>query len=139
MPEKVNLGAVHGDSVLEVVRTFEQASGQSVPYRIAPRRPGDVAAYYADASNSGSLPGWWARHNLANNAQMRGAGSKPAAVIYLHQRRVSFAFKMPVLFNGLGKSLDSIFMFATRRKNNPGIRCAISQRIRNFSPRYQNF
>ena len=126
MPEKVNLGAGHGDSVLEVVRTFEQASGQSVPYRIAPRRPGDVAAYYADASNSGSLPGWRARHNLANNAQMRGAGSRPAAVIYSHQRRISFAFKMPMFLYGLEKSLDSIFMFAVCRKNNSGIGCTVS-------------
>ena len=60
----VNLGAGHGYSVLEVVRAFELASGKSVPYRIAPRRPGDVAAYYADATQAGRLLGWSARHDL---------------------------------------------------------------------------
>ena len=38
MPEKVNLGAGYGDSVLEVMRAFEQASGQSELYRIVIRR-----------------------------------------------------------------------------------------------------
>lgn len=60
----VNLGAGHGHSVLEVVRAFEAASGQLIPYRIAPRRPGDVAAYYADPSAAARLLGWHAKHDL---------------------------------------------------------------------------
>ena len=44
----VNLGTGRGHSVLEVVRAYAAASGRPVPYRIAPRRPGDVAACYAD-------------------------------------------------------------------------------------------
>lgn len=62
----INLGAGQGHSVLEVVRTFENATGQSVPYRIAPRRPGDVAAYFADASQAAKLLDWRAQHNLAD-------------------------------------------------------------------------
>ncbi len=44
----VNLGTGRGYSVLEVVRAFERASGRPVPYEIVARRPGDVAACYAD-------------------------------------------------------------------------------------------
>ncbi len=45
-----NLGAGRGYSVLEVVKAFEQASGITIPYEIAPRRAGDLAEFYADAS-----------------------------------------------------------------------------------------
>lgn len=45
-----NLGAGKGTSVLEIVKAFEKASGKTVPYHIAPRREGDLAEYYADAS-----------------------------------------------------------------------------------------
>jgi len=47
-----NLGTGHGCSVLEMVRAFESASGKPVPYRIAPRRPGDIATCYADPSKA---------------------------------------------------------------------------------------
>ena len=62
----VNLGTGRGNSVLEVVRAFEQASGLPVPYRIAPRRPGDVAQCYADPALAQSLLGWRAQHSLAD-------------------------------------------------------------------------
>lgn len=45
-----NLGAGKGSSVLEVVAAFEKASGKNIPYSISPRREGDLAEYYADAS-----------------------------------------------------------------------------------------
>ena len=45
-----NLGAGKGYSVLQVVTAFEKASGQQIPYTIAPRREGDLAEYYADPS-----------------------------------------------------------------------------------------
>jgi len=61
----VNLGTGQGASVLEVVRAYENASGRAVPYKIAPRRPGDVAACYADAHLAESLLGWRARLDLA--------------------------------------------------------------------------
>lgn len=62
----VNLGTGRGNSVLEVVTAFEQASGQPIPYQIAPRRPGDVAQCYADPALAKSLLGWSARHTLAD-------------------------------------------------------------------------
>jgi UDP-glucose 4-epimerase len=61
----VNLGTGRGHSVLEVVHAFEQASGKRVPYRIAPRRPGDVAQCYADPSLAKELLGWEAKRTLA--------------------------------------------------------------------------
>ena len=61
----VNLGTGVGHSVLELVRAYEQASGQSVPYVLAPRRPGDAAACYADARRANELLGWRAQRDLA--------------------------------------------------------------------------
>lgn len=60
----VNLGTGSGYSVLDVVRAFEKASGCPVPYELAPRRPGDVAACYADPSFASELLGWRAEHDL---------------------------------------------------------------------------
>jgi UDP-glucose 4-epimerase len=60
----LNLGTGRGHSVLELVRAFEQASGRAVPYEVAPRRPGDVAACYADVSRARTLLGWQARRDL---------------------------------------------------------------------------
>jgi UDP-glucose 4-epimerase len=61
----VNLGTGTGYSVLDMVRAFEQASGRPVPYRIAPRRPGDIAACYADPQQARDLLGWQAERGLA--------------------------------------------------------------------------
>ncbi len=60
----VNLGTGRGHSVLEVLHAFERACGRTIPYEIAPRRPGDVAACYADASRARDLLGWTARRDL---------------------------------------------------------------------------
>lgn len=60
-----NLGTGCGHSVLEMVRAFEAASGRPVPYRIAPRRAGDIAACYADPALAASLLGWRAELDLA--------------------------------------------------------------------------
>jgi UDP-glucose 4-epimerase len=62
----INLGTGRGSSVLEVVRAFEAASGRQVPYRVEARRPGDVAACYADPSLAQRLLGWRARLSLAD-------------------------------------------------------------------------
>jgi UDP-glucose 4-epimerase len=61
----VNLGTGRGYSVLEVVAAFAAASGREVPYEIKPRRPGDVAACYADPSLAHQLLGWRAQLDLA--------------------------------------------------------------------------
>ena len=60
----VNLGTGRGYSVLELVKAYEQASGRPVPYDIVARRPGDVAACYADPAQAQALLGWRARHDL---------------------------------------------------------------------------
>lgn len=59
-----NLGTGQGYSVLEMVRAFELASGKSVPYRLAPRRPGDIATCYADPARAERELGWKARRGL---------------------------------------------------------------------------
>ncbi len=56
--ETFNVGTGHGNSVLEVVQTFEQASGQKLNYVIGPRRPGDVPAIYADATKAAEVLGF---------------------------------------------------------------------------------
>ena len=61
----VNLGTGRGHSVLEVVRAYAEASGREVPYQVVPRRPGDVAACYADPTLARQLLGWSTRHDLA--------------------------------------------------------------------------
>ena len=61
---EVNLGTGMGYSVLDVVKAFEAGSGQHVPYRVRPRRPGDVAACYADPQLAMQLLGWQAQRDL---------------------------------------------------------------------------
>lgn len=56
--QAVNLGTGKGVSVLELVEGMGCATGKPVPYTIAPRRPGDVAEVYADASLAKSLLNW---------------------------------------------------------------------------------
>ena len=63
--EAVNLGTGRGCSVLEVVKTFEKASGQAVPYVIDPPRAGDLPAYWANPEKAARLLGWRATRDLA--------------------------------------------------------------------------
>lgn len=60
----VNLGTGNGYSVLDVVNAFAKASAKNIPYEVLPRRAGDVAINYADASEAGRLLGWQAKRNL---------------------------------------------------------------------------
>jgi UDP-glucose 4-epimerase len=62
----VNLGTGKGYSVLDIVRAFEAASGKRVPYKVGPRRPGDVAACYADPARAAALLGWRAERGIAD-------------------------------------------------------------------------
>ena len=61
----VNLGTGRGYSVLEVVAAFAAASGRQIAHQVMPRRPGDVAACYADPTLAHELLGWRARLDLA--------------------------------------------------------------------------
>lgn len=60
----LNLGTGRGYSVLEMVRAFERASGCAVPYEIVERRPGDIAACWADPSLAEGILGWRAERDL---------------------------------------------------------------------------
>lgn len=59
-----NLGTGKGYSVLELVKTFEKVNHISIPYQIGPRRPGDIAACYADCSYALEKLGWRAEKDL---------------------------------------------------------------------------
>ena len=59
-----NLGTGHGVSVLDMVKGFEKATGRAVPYKIAPRRPGDIATCYADPTKAKEELGWVAEKNI---------------------------------------------------------------------------
>lgn len=61
----VNLGTGQGYSVLDVIRAYEKASNHPVPYEVVGRRPGDVAACYADTSLAEQVLGWRATRGLA--------------------------------------------------------------------------
>lgn len=63
--EVYNLGTGIGYSVLDVVHAFEDANGVQIPYRITPRRPGDIAECYADASKAKRELGWQAKRGIA--------------------------------------------------------------------------
>ena len=60
----INLGCGRGYSVLEVIRAFEKASGQKIPFEIVPRREGDIAANWGDPSRAEKLLGWRARYDI---------------------------------------------------------------------------
>ena len=65
----VNLGTGRGYSVLDLVAAYARASGRPVPYDIVARRPGDVAACFADPARARQLLGWQARHDLDRMCQ----------------------------------------------------------------------
>jgi len=60
-----NVGTGHGNSVLDVVKTFEQVNDLKLPYTIADRRPGDVVAAYADTTKAEKDLGWKAKRSMA--------------------------------------------------------------------------
>ncbi len=62
--EIFNLGTGTGYSVLDIVKAFEKANGVEIPYQIKPRRAGDIAECFADASKAKELLGWVADKNL---------------------------------------------------------------------------
>ena len=60
----INLGTGVGHSVLEVIQAFKKASGCQVPYKVVARRPGDVAASYANVNKASKLLNWCAIRDL---------------------------------------------------------------------------
>ena len=59
-----NLGTGNGYSVLDVLHAFEKACGKELPYAVKPRRPGDIAACYADPSKALRELGWKAERGI---------------------------------------------------------------------------
>lgn len=59
-----NLGTGHGYSVLEVLHAYERACGKTLPYVMDPRRPGDVAACWADTARAKAELGWEAQYGI---------------------------------------------------------------------------
>ena len=59
-----NLGTGTGYSVLDIVKNFEEATGVKIPYEIKPRRAGDIATCYADASKAKKELGWTAQYGI---------------------------------------------------------------------------
>ena len=64
--ETYNLGTGRGTSVLELINAFEQACGKTLAYEIAPRRPGDIASCYADASKAARQLDWQATKTISD-------------------------------------------------------------------------
>lgn len=62
--EAINLGTGRGSSVLDVVRTFERVNGVRVPYALRDRRPGDIAAAWADPTLARTRLGWQTARSL---------------------------------------------------------------------------
>ena len=62
--EVFNLGTGTGYSVLDMVKAFNEANGLTLPYKIGPRRPGDIATCYADPAKSEKVLGWKAERDL---------------------------------------------------------------------------
>jgi UDP-glucose 4-epimerase len=61
-----NLGTGRGTSVLELIKTFERETGVKLPYKIGPRRPGDVAQVYANVNKAAHTLGWKVKYNMAD-------------------------------------------------------------------------
>jgi UDP-glucose 4-epimerase len=66
-----NVGTGDGSTVLEVIRAFEQATGQKLNFKIAPRRLGDVTEAYANTAKAENILGWEARRSI--NEALRDA------------------------------------------------------------------
>ncbi len=66
--EAFNLGTGKGDSVLQLIAAFSKAAAVEIPYQLRARRPGDVAASYADATKAKARFGWQARYTLVDMA-----------------------------------------------------------------------
>lgn len=59
-----NLGTGEGTSVLQLIHAFEKASGQKIPYKIVPRRAGDLPSYYADVTKATRELAWRAEKSI---------------------------------------------------------------------------
>ena len=79
-----NLGTGHGYSVLDVIHAFSKAVGKRDSYVIKPRRAGDIAACYSDATKAKEELGWEAKRTLDDMCGDHGTGSpKPERISFI--------------------------------------------------------
>lgn len=64
-----NLGTGKGNSVMDLIASFELASGKNIPYDVVDRRPGDIAASYADCSKANKELNWKADRSIAESCE----------------------------------------------------------------------
>ena len=62
--EVCNVGTGSGSSVMEIIKTFQKVTGQKVPYKIGPRRPGDIISIYAAVDKSADILKWKTQESL---------------------------------------------------------------------------
>ena len=62
--EAFNIGTGNGSTVMEMLAAFSRACGRDLPYKIAPRRPGDIAVCLADPTKANRVLGWRATHDM---------------------------------------------------------------------------
>jgi UDP-glucose 4-epimerase len=67
----INLGSGKGYSVLEIVRAFEKVNNIKIPFEFAPRRSGDLPAFYADTAKAKRLLNWETKRTLADMMKLR--------------------------------------------------------------------
>lgn len=67
--DEVNVGTGVGNSVLEIVQTFQEVTAVPLPYKIGDRRPGDIPQIYADVQKSEAFLGWKASRSLKDSLQ----------------------------------------------------------------------
>ena len=65
--EYYNIGTGKGESVLELITAFERATGVKVPYKIGPRREGDIVAVWADPKKANDYLGWRAESTIEDS------------------------------------------------------------------------
>ncbi len=82
-----NLGTGKGDSVMELVKTFEKVTGEKLNYEFVPRRAGDVPAIYANADKSNRVLNWTCRHSLEDSLSSAWKWQK-------HLKNINFKIKM---------------------------------------------
>ncbi len=63
----INIGTGRGETVLNIIKTFEQETGVTVSYTIGPRRPGDIEQVYADVTKATSMLAWRAKRSLVES------------------------------------------------------------------------
>jgi UDP-glucose 4-epimerase len=63
----INIGTGRGETVLNIIKTFEEVTGVNLNYTVGPRRPGDVEQVYADVTKANTELGWTASRSLAES------------------------------------------------------------------------